>query len=144
LVSDASFVRLSCFNVVVPRDSAARSSSKVPKLRACWDREVTHDPASRSAQHQRWDTAHTCFARQVGFSADVVNRQRDLIRQRGHVLQQSARLVAQLALWPARQDDGGLRLDEEVERYRPFQLLDEMSSKGLGFGFWNESHDSTP
>ena len=42
---------------------------------------------------------------------------RDLIRQRRHALQQSARLLAQLALWLTRHDDGGLRLDEQVERY---------------------------
>ena len=134
--------------LLVQRRRTARHCRKIlqqgTELQACWDPEVTEDASSRSAQDQRRDRADACIARQVGFSVDITNSQRELIRQRGHVLQQLARFLAQPSLWPSWHDDDGLRLDEQVERYGSFQLLVEVSSKGRGFGFWNESHESTP
>ena len=61
-----------CLTLLFQRRRPARHCRKIlqqrAELQACWDPEVTHDAASSSAQHQRWDTADTCFARQVGFS----------------------------------------------------------------------------
>jgi hypothetical protein len=55
--------------------------------------------------------------------------------------QQRACFLAQLAFWPPRHEDDRLRLAEQFECHWRVQPLVEMSSKGLGFRFWNELHD---